>query len=821
MKPRLFIFFCLLSFTVQAQTLDYKGTQVQLGPRAFLVDGNPEHGVPNSPYVFQTFNDAVAKAVDGTPSEPMCIYIEPWVYWVNDPDTPDVVYPESGRSTPIGLTVRCENLHILGLSDDAQDVVLASARGQSQGSYGNFTMFEFFGDGLVLKDLTFGNYCNIDLVYPKNPALNRPKRNSAITQAQLAFSHGDRIYAENVRFMARLNLCNLNGSKRALFVNCHTESTDDSLNGGAVYLGCTSDFYGTQPFGGNTHQYGTAFLDCEFTVCQPAGVQYISKGVGRTALVDVKYNVGRLIYLGWTSRPDEWLRCYQYNVTSDGNPVVIGAAKPYNTIFLDQSALLGAYRITDDDGSVVYNTYNLLRGDDDWDPQGIKGKIAELSARDGVDYANIASCLETNVHEAAVQTGGGPLRLEAGVYRNLGYLLNNQKVHWKVQPGYEKYVELSATEGNVCEVTPANHDDATKVFDVIAFTEEGLECAVELTVAPDFLEAPAFLKKPSVKIEGKVAVVDYELDLQGRADESAVTWYRDGMAVAVSRPGKPLKTYALTKEDVGHRISVGVAPKHLRCNAGEEVKVQLKSAVKASQALQSDMLETDFSDFPTFNQTEIKPGYWTVDAFKPEDTGDYEWHVDMSQDCWFYGSGINGAVGYGLLQNQQGARLRYTPVGSKFGDMDVTWVVDPSKLGGQGFASAKAQYLDLFIKFDTASLTGYALRVIRTTKFADAVDVEIVKYTNGSVEVISEAVSTDCFHTGTVLNIRTEGSKLIAHAEGYTPPEYKVNDPRIRSVVDIEAPYTPNDFGGIGLQHTSTVGWESKMMIHSVKAVWK
>ena len=293
---------------------------------------------------------------------------------------------------------------------------------------------------MELRDLTLGNYCNIDLVYPRNPSLNRAKRYSAITQAQVAFSHGDRVVAENVRFMARLNLCNLNGTKRALFLNCHTESTDDSLNGGGVYLNCTSDFYGTQPFGGTTHRYGT---------------------------------------------------------------------------------------------------------------------------------------------------------------------------------------------------------------------------------------------------------------------------------------------------------------------------------------------------------------------------------------------GINGAVGYGLLQNQQGARLRYTPVGSKFGDMDVTWVVDPSKLGGQGFASAKAQYLDLFIKFDTATLTGYALRVIRTTKFADAVDVEIVKYTNGIVEVISEAVSTDCFHTGTVLNIRTEGNKLIAHAEGYTAPEYKVNDPRIHGVVDIEAPYTPNNFGGIGLQHTSTVGWESKMMIHSVKAIWK
>ena len=63
-----------------------------MGPKAFLVDGNPEHNI-QSPYVFKTFNDAIAKAVDGTVEEPMCIYIEPWVYWVDDPYNPEVEYP--------------------------------------------------------------------------------------------------------------------------------------------------------------------------------------------------------------------------------------------------------------------------------------------------------------------------------------------------------------------------------------------------------------------------------------------------------------------------------------------------------------------------------------------------------------------------------------------------------------------------------------------------------------------------------------------------------------------------------------------------------
>ena len=46
-------------------------------------------------------------------------------------------------------------------------------------------------------------------------------------------------------------------------------------------------------------------------------------------------------------------------------------------------------------------------------------------------------------------------------------------------------------------------------------------------------------------------------------------------------------------------------------------------------------------------------------------------------------------------------------------------------------------------------------------------------------------------------------------------------DPRIHESVDLEAEITPNSFGGLGLQHTSTVGTESRILVHSVKAEWR
>ncbi|MBQ9660019.1 MAG: hypothetical protein IJV37_01965 [Bacteroidales bacterium] len=812
---------------LQAQTINYKGTEVALGPRALYVDGSLTAAqAAASPYVFNSFNEAMAHIQDGTREAPMRVYIAPWVYWVDDPDDGQIRRPVSG-STPFGMVVRCEALQLLGMTDDAHDTVLASARGQTQGAVGNFTMFDFWGDDLVVKDLTMGNYCDIDLVYPRRPELGRKARYTAITQAQVSFCHGDRILARNVRFEARLNLSPLTGSRRILFDRCHMESTDDSLNKCGVYLHCDLDFWGRQPFG-SVDTYGTVFLDCDFHIRHGEAVQAVSKGVGRHSLVDVRYHAGRPVHLAWTFRPEEWLRCYQYNITLDGQPAFVGAAKPYNTVLLDQKAQLAAYRLVEDDGTVLYNTWNLLRGEDDWDPQGIKERVQALSKRDGRDYADIPTCLDIVTGRAfSLQTGGEPLTLEARVYRHLGYPLDNQHVFWQVQPGYERFVSLKA-DGYRCTVTPTNHGDAAQVFDVIAYTREGLECAVQLTVVPDFVEAPALTKGPVLALADGQATVDYEADLQGRADLSLVTWYRcadragrGAVPVAVSRGGKPLKSYTLTRADVGSYLAVGVAPRHLRCLPGEEVRVVSRTPVKAAQVTPGRILATDFSDFPTDNQPEVKPGFWTVDAFKPADTAEYAWTVDPALPCWTWGTGINGARGVGIQQLQQGARLRYTPVAGKYGDMSVTWQVDPAKDGGQGFASARMQYLDLFIKFDTRTLTGYALRVIRTVKFSDAVDVLLVRYDHGTVTPLTEGVPTNCFLTGCTLTVKAEGNRLTAHVEGPNHMPTCADDPRIHPSVDLEAQIVPNAFGGLGLQHTSTVGTESRILVHSVCAEWK
>mgnify|MGYP000223025634 FL=1 len=253
--------------------LRYTDKEIILGPKTFFVDGQlSDRAVADNPYVFNSFNKAAANFSAGTEAEPMKVYLAPYVYWIDDPDDPAIRVGKDGRE-PFGLVVKCPYLHIIGLNSHPENTVLASSRGQTQGAVGNFTMFDFWGDGLLVKDLTMGNFCNVDLEYPLKKELSRKKRMSAITQAHVAYCHGDKIVADNVHFISRLNMNPLNGAKRILFNKCHMESTDDALTGTGVYLDCTLHFYGQKPFW-RSDMGGAVFLNCDFYVCHEEDRQY-------------------------------------------------------------------------------------------------------------------------------------------------------------------------------------------------------------------------------------------------------------------------------------------------------------------------------------------------------------------------------------------------------------------------------------------------------------------------------------------------------------------------------------------------------------------
>ena len=813
--------------------IKYQGETIQLSETAIYVDGSlSDELAAQYPYVYNDITKALSADAlkNGTADKPMTVYVAPYVYWIDDPAATDTVQKTEGYSVPYGMVVNSEYLTIKGLTGNPDNVVLAGNRGQSHASNGNYTMFRFNCSGaLTVKNITIGNYCSVDLDYPLMSELNQAKRTETITQAQLADVSGDKMFADNCNFISRLNLDPINGASRSLYNNCHFESTDDALNANAVYVGCDFDFYGNRPLY-SSYGTGSTFLGCTFN-CKILNVeaeptQFFTKEGGTITAVDCVYNsnLSVPISIGWTKTPSTSLKCYQSNIIHNGQSITIGGEGAKETVDMTGKSVLDAYKVVSG-GKTYYNTYNLLKGSDDWDPLGVRDVIKAA----GQDTVATQLSITSDVTE--IESGKETASIGGTVNYFYGTNDTTQKITYSVSDEDKAYVKLTDNGDGTCKVEGTNNDDAARKVIINASTESGLEAAVGITVKPSKIEAPAFTKAPVITNDGQGSLkVDYSLDLGSREDMSAISWYRctdaegsNPILVAVTRNDSPEYTYKLTAGDVGYYIMAKVESKNIRSDYGTPVNTVYDKAIGVKD-VRSKNFATDFSNFPNVKQSEIKAGFWTVDYNRPADTESFgSWQGADTEEPWKYGTTGNGCVGAGLYEGTQGARLMYTPVEGTYGDMSLKLVVDPAKTAGQGFGSA-GQYMDVLLKFDTSTLTGYGLRIIRTKASSNAVTFVLVKYDNGAVTEISDEVIASCYVTGCTISLKTEGNKLTAHVE--TPTE-QLADQAAKGyphVVDLTADIAANSFGGVAIQHTGTTGtggWQNTTMLHNLDITWE
>ena len=250
------------------------------------------------------------------------IHIAPGVYWIDNPDDPTIRKPEPGEYMPFGIKVRLNKTRLVGMGDSAEDVVLACNRGQTQGAEGNFTMFHITGDDIYAENLTFGNYCNVDLDYRRDPSLSRKRRADAIVQAQLVIGDGDRYEARNCRFISRLNLCPFAGARHALFDNCYFECTDDALCGTGTYRQCRFTFFSSKPFYCTSPQ-GAVFEDCDIH-SKVQGVQYLTKVSDPVTMRNCRWTSDDPnMTIAWTPKPNPKKQCLMENCTLNGKPLYV------------------------------------------------------------------------------------------------------------------------------------------------------------------------------------------------------------------------------------------------------------------------------------------------------------------------------------------------------------------------------------------------------------------------------------------------------------------------------------------------------------------
>ena len=813
--------------------IKYQGETIQLSETAIYLDGSlSDELAAQYPYVYNDITKALSADAlkNGTADKPMTVYVAPYVYWIDDPAATDIVQKTEGYSAPYGMVVNSDYLTIKGLTGNPDNVVLAGNRGQSHASNGNYTMFRFNCSGaLTVKNITIGNYCSVDLDYPLMSELNQAKRTETITQAQLADVSGDKMFADNCNFISRLNLDPINGASRSLYNNCHFESTDDALNANAVYVGCDFDFYGNRPLY-SSYGTGSTFLGCTFN-CKILNVeaeptQFFTKEGGTITAIDCVYhsNLSVPISIGWTKTPSTSLKCYQSNIIHNGQSITIGGEGAKETVDMTGKSVLNAYKVVSG-GKTYYNTYNLLKGSDDWDPLGVKDVIKAA----GQDTVATQLSITSDVTE--IESGKETASIGGTVNYFYGTNDTTQKITYSVSDEDKAYVKLTDNGDGTCKVEGTNNDDAARKVIINASTESGLEAAVGITVKPSKIEAPAFTKAPVITNDGQGSLkVDYSLDLGSREDMSAISWYRctdaegsNPILVAVTRNDSPEYTYKLTAGDVGYYIMAKVESKNIRSDYGTPENTVYDKAIGVKD-VRSKNFATDFSNFPNVKQSEIKAGFWTVDYNRPADTESFgSWQGADTEEPWKYGTTGNGCVGAGLYEGTQGARLMYTPVEGTYGDMSLKLVVDPAKTAGQGFGSA-GQYMDVLLKFDTSTLTGYGLRIVRTKASSNAVTFVLVKYDNGTVTEISDKVIASCYATGCTISLKAEGNKLTAHVE--TPTE-QLADQAAKGyphVVDLTADIEANSFGGVAIQHAGTLGaggWQNTTMLHNLNVTWE
>ncbi len=778
-------------------SISYGGIDYNLDDSTLLLDAE---GIYNSPLAYKDAKEVFCKINEI--GKDVRLLIAPSVYWVDDPDDPNVKTDKGG--TPFAIKLKCDNFKMIGLTDNPENVVFAANRGQTQGAVGNFTLFEFTGNSLETENITFGNYCNIDLNYKRNPDLNRQRRNNAIVQAQIGICNGtDKLYAKNCQFLSRLNLCPFVGARRSLYENCYFESTDDALSGSAVYLDCKFLFCSSKPFY-STSETGAVFFNCDITSLSK-DEQFFTKIPGPVTVIDTRFNGSDDLKIRWT-RDISDVKCYQHNVSLNGHPYTIDAQRPDLWVSIHGKKLMDAY-IVDCNGSRFYNLPNLLNGNDGWDPVGMNDKITEAEKALGRKLRRIP---------VAMQIKTDKTRLRA---QNDTATIESTPMLWGSYPAGPSQKKIFISDNTL---------PFEKNLVVRMLQPNGLAGTQTITMEPFLKKAPEFKKKPKLEYDSarQCFAVNYQLKGKG-IDDCMIYWTRlvqeesstSSIAMKKATHLKGGNRYTPVMGDYGNMIIAAVIPKYQDTQAGEMLlsnPIEINDIGMIKEVPESNLF-TNFSDVPITGNNMGHASAWNFDVYKPLDTSHVTNWKAVDGPGWYYGKGFDASVSEGLVQKIKGARMSYVPTRDVCHNMSADLIVEPAKNGGQGFGSATTQYMDICLKFDPISLDGYALRIERTPDYDKAVRFSIIRYDKGMTSVVNQGVISNCYRTACTIHAEIKDGILTATA--HTSAAMQDTMEGVVEKVNISSQVEQSELTGFCIQHTGSAG-ASSTLIKELKLHW-
>lgn len=764
---------------------------------------------------FKTLQELQAAGIaDGT-----TVNFTPGVYWTDDYKDPN------NANTPahpglVGISFPQANLTFKGLTSNADDVRIAGNRGQTMGSNGNWNVIGI-GTNFSAYNLTVGNYTSVDLVFPRDPSQNLPRRGDARVQAQTITSAGgslDKMYFENVRFVSFLNLIAI-GPARAYYKNSYFQLTDDSIAGGSinVFDNCTFDFYGSHPSGGGSSTIAV-FLHTTFNFFNDSPVFWFSKSGGSWALIDNVFK-GPKEEIRWenSQRPD--VKHYVYNnVYEDGSPVVFDLQNPQVTQPLTDSALQ-SFKVGEE-----YNVYNLLKGSDGWDPSNQQQKLdSAFKLTLGVNSATVQS--DNLANEVIITPTFAPASFFS--YDEVDFDYSNTL-----------FTELSnAGDGRLH--LRANLNSTGMIIDSVvkATAPNGLVAQVTLHIRPETVAAPVVVGTPAIQIGQDAAALQIAYDHPEFTDWSTITWYRGSapgdkaVEVAVTTLNDPYKNYQLSGGDIGQYLTAVITPRYeFSAAAGSSIEVTTTRAIVAGDVSHPFVIATNFENLTWTGHALNQNDVWYADTIKPSDVTQ-TWTPSTAAP-WAYVMGDrDGALGVaGLRTATQGARLLYQPQGS-FSDMSVSLDLTPEKTAGQGFGSATDQYLEVYLKWDPATQTGYALRFQRLASdplngnlpipsSGNSTRVSMIEYVNGVRTIFPGCyIESSVYMPGAHLDFKLVGNVLSADVTTESPQSNAQEGYNLPGEIHFSATVSSaaSTLGGFGFQFTGTVSAGNRTELESVE----
>ena len=800
--------------------LALKAKFVDLSAANVIVDAYLEEA-RRTAFTFKTLQELkAANIADGT-----TVNFAPGVYWTDDYKDP------ANANTPahpglIGISFAQAGLTFKGLTSNADDVRIAGNRGQTIGSEGNWNVIGI-GTNFTALNLTVANYATLDLVYPRDPSQNLARRTDARVQAQTITAAAgvttlDKMYFENVRFVSFLNLIAI-APVRAYFKNSYFQMTDDAIAGGGinVFDNCTFDFYGSHPsFGGSTTI--AAFLRSTFNFFNDSPVFWWSKnGAGGWVLIDNTFK-GPKEEIRWENiqRPD--VKQYVYNnLYADGTPVVFDTKFPAVTQTLTGDSLK-VFKVGEE-----YNVYNLLRGTDGWNP-------SKQASRNDTAFkftlAASATTLQSDLPTNEIVITPSFVPAAAFAYGSINFQYDTSL--FNLVASSDSKLHLNAK----LNLSGKSIDSVVK-----ATAPNGLVAQVTVRINPQTVAAPVVVGVPSMTVGQNTAALQIAYDHPEFADGSTITWFRGNapgdkaVQVGATTLGNPYKNYQLSAGDIGRYLTAVIIPKYeFSAAAASALSVSSPGPIASADVAKPLVISTNFANISWTDHVLNQPDVWYADAFKPSDITQ-PW-VPSTATPWVYAVGDrDGAVGVlGLQTATQGARLLYQPQGS-FSDMSVSVDLTPEKVAGQGFGSATDQYLEIYLKWNPVTQTGYALRFQRLStdplngnkpilSSGNSVRVSMIEYASGVRKIFPGAyVESSVYMPGAKVVFKLVGDVLTADVTTASPQSNTQAGFSLPAEIHFKATVggAASNVGGFGFQFTGTPSAGNRTQLEKLEVVLK